>query len=98
MTRRPSSPAWSCSRFPPPSRLHEAGSPTEALTTGGRSAAGTLGHMAPVSPAPQTGAGLLVDCLAAEGCEDVFSGPGVETMAILHAPSRPGPLQQITTP
>ena len=53
--------------------------------------------MAPVSPAPQTGAGLLVDCLAAEGCEYVFSVPGEETMAILDALSRQDAIRHITT-
>ena len=50
-----------------------------------------------MSPAPQTGAGLLVDCLAAEGCEYVFSVPGEETMAILDALSRQDAIRHITT-
>ena len=33
----------------------------------------------------RTAAHLLVDCLAAEGCEYVFSVPGEETMDILDA-------------
>ncbi len=34
---------------------------------------------------PRTAAHLLVDCLAAEGCEYVFSVPGEETMDVLDA-------------
>src|SRR5450759_2227585 len=34
---------------------------------------------------PRTAARLLVDCLAAEGCEWVFSVPGEETMDVLDA-------------
>ena len=33
----------------------------------------------------RTAAHLLVDCLAAEGCEYVFSVPGEETMDVLDA-------------
>ena len=35
--------------------------------------------------AERTAAQLLVDCLAAEGCEYVFSVPGEETMDVLDA-------------
>src|SRR5207245_8828348 len=72
------------------------GSRDRGFRDGDRTAAGTLGHMAPVSPGPQTGAGLLVDCLAAEGCEYVFSVPGEETMAILDALSRQAAIRHIT--
>src|SRR4029077_8639850 len=41
--------------------------------------------------------GPLVDCLAAEGCEYVFSVPGEETMAILDALSRQDAIRHITT-
>ena len=37
---------------------------------------------------PRRAADLLVDCLAAEGCEYVFSVPGEETMDVLDALSR----------
>ena len=37
----------------------------------------------------RTAADLLVECLAAEGCEYVFSVPGEETMDILDALQRP---------
>jgi hypothetical protein len=52
----------------------------------GRSARGTgvyTGRV-PADPRP-TAARLLVDCLAAEACEWVFSVPGEETMDILEA-------------
>jgi acetolactate synthase I/II/III large subunit len=39
----------------------------------------------PPVTAPRTAAQLLVDCLAAEGCEYVFSVPGEETMDVLDA-------------
>ena len=44
-----------------------------------------------MSAAARTAAQLLVDCLAAEGCEYVFSVPGEETMDILDAPRRGRP-------
>jgi acetolactate synthase-1/2/3 large subunit len=45
----------------------------------------------------RTAASLLVDGLAAEGCEYVFSVPGEETMGILDALSRQGAVTHITT-
>ena len=48
-------------------------------------------------PAARRAADLLVDCLAAEGCEIVFSVPGEETMDILHALSRRPQVRHITT-
>jgi acetolactate synthase I/II/III large subunit len=42
-------------------------------------------------------ADLLVDCLAAEGCDFVFSVPGEETMDILDALSRHEAVRHITT-
>ena len=45
----------------------------------------------------RTAAHLLVDCLAAEGCEYVFSVPGEETMDILDALSDHGYVRHITT-
>jgi acetolactate synthase I/II/III large subunit len=45
----------------------------------------------------RTAAHLLVDCLAAEGCEYVFSVPGEETMDILDALSRHDQVRHITT-
>jgi acetolactate synthase-1/2/3 large subunit len=45
----------------------------------------------------RTAASLLVDCLAAEGCEYVFSVPGEETMAILDALSRQSAVTHVTT-
>lgn len=56
---------------------------------------GTLGRMLP--PPGRTAASLLVDCLAAEGCEYVFSVPGEETMDILDALSRQAAVTHITT-
>jgi acetolactate synthase-1/2/3 large subunit len=55
-----------------------------------------------VSPSPKrTAAHLLVECLAAEGCEYVFSVPGEETMDILDALGRqvdgPGSVRHVTT-
>jgi acetolactate synthase-1/2/3 large subunit len=46
---------------------------------------------------PRRAADLLVDCLAAEGCEYVFSVPGEETMDILDALSRHEAVRHITT-
>jgi acetolactate synthase I/II/III large subunit len=46
---------------------------------------------------PTVAADLLVDCLAAEGCETVFSVPGEETMAILDALSRHPDVRHVTT-
>lgn len=48
-------------------------------------------------PRPRTAAQLLVDCLAAEGCEYVFSVPGEETMDILDALSRTAAVRHVTT-
>jgi acetolactate synthase-1/2/3 large subunit len=45
----------------------------------------------------RTAAHLLVDCLAAEGCEYVFSVPGEETMDILDALSGHAAVRHITT-
>jgi acetolactate synthase I/II/III large subunit len=45
----------------------------------------------------RTAAHLLVDCLAAEGCEYVFSVPGEETMDILDALSTHGVVRHVTT-
>src|SRR4029078_13637662 len=45
---------------------------------------------------PQAAA-LLVECLAAEGCEYVFSVPGEETMDTLEALSEQGSVRHITT-
>ncbi|MBA2700342.1 MAG: acetolactate synthase large subunit [Chloroflexi bacterium] len=42
-------------------------------------------------------ADLLVDCLAAEGCEWVFSVPGEETMDVLDALSRRTDVRHVTT-
>jgi acetolactate synthase I/II/III large subunit len=47
-------------------------------------------------PSP-TAARLLVDCLAAEGCEWVFSVPGEETMDILDALSDETRVRHVTT-
>ena len=46
---------------------------------------------------PRRAADLLVDCLAAEGCEYVFSVPGEETLDILDALSRHEGVRHITT-
>jgi acetolactate synthase-1/2/3 large subunit len=46
---------------------------------------------------PSVAADLLVDCLAAEGCDLVFSVPGEETMDILDALSRHPDVRHITT-
>ncbi len=45
----------------------------------------------------RTAAALLVECLAAEECEFVFSVPGEETMDILDALSRQDSVRHITT-
>ncbi|HET9521612.1 MAG TPA: acetolactate synthase large subunit [Candidatus Limnocylindrales bacterium] len=49
------------------------------------------------SHARRTAAHLLVDCLAAEGCEYVFSVPGEETMDILDALSDHLSVRHVTT-
>jgi Thiamine pyrophosphate-requiring enzymes [acetolactate synthase, pyruvate dehydrogenase (cytochrome), glyoxylate carboligase, phosphonopyruvate decarboxylase] len=51
---------------------------------------------APGRPARRA-ADLLVDCLAVEGCEYVFSVPGEETMDILDALSRQERVRHVTT-
>jgi acetolactate synthase-1/2/3 large subunit len=45
----------------------------------------------------RTAASLLVECLAAEGCEYVFSVPGEETLEILEALSQQDRIRHITT-
>ena len=45
----------------------------------------------------RTAAHLLVDCLAAEGCEYVFSVPGEETMDVLDALSDHAGVRHVTT-
>jgi acetolactate synthase-1/2/3 large subunit len=45
----------------------------------------------------RTAAHLLVDCLAAEGCEYVFSVPGEETMDVLDALSDHASVRHVTT-
>lgn len=45
----------------------------------------------------RTAADLLVDCLASEGCQYVFSVPGEETMDILDALSRHEAVRHVTT-
>ena len=45
----------------------------------------------------RTGADLLVECLAAEGTEYVFSVPGEETMAVLDALARQSSIRHVTT-
>jgi acetolactate synthase-1/2/3 large subunit len=45
----------------------------------------------------RTAAALLVECLAAEGCEYVFSVPGEETMDVLEALSEQASVRHITT-
>ena len=47
--------------------------------------------------APRTAAHLLVDCLAAEGCEWVFSVPGEETMDVLEALADHEQVRHVTT-
>src|SRR5512141_570146 len=49
------------------------------------------------TPPPRTAARLLVDCLAAEGCEWVFSVPGEETMDILEALADEPRVRHVTT-
>ncbi len=49
------------------------------------------------TPRPRTAAHLLVDCLAAEGCEYVFSVPGEETMDILDALADHDTVRHVTT-
>jgi acetolactate synthase I/II/III large subunit len=50
----------------------------------------------PTDPRP-TASRLLVDCLAAEGCEWVFSVPGEETMDILDALAEESRIRHVTT-
>lgn len=50
-----------------------------------------------MSTPPRTAARLLVDCLAAEGCEWVFSVPGEETMDVLEALADDGRVRHVTT-
>ena len=50
-----------------------------------------------MTDAPRTAAALLVECLAAEGCEYAFSVPGEETMDVLDALSRQDAVRHITT-
>src|SRR5436190_9067951 len=50
----------------------------------------------PAEP-PRRAADLLVECLAAEGCEYVFSVPGEETMDVLDALSRRPEIRHVTT-
>jgi acetolactate synthase I/II/III large subunit len=71
----------------------------EARRTVVRSAAQgpLLGLPAMVTTHRRTAAHLLVDCLAAEGCEYVFSVPGEETMDILDALSDHTSVRHITT-
>src|SRR5450756_390787 len=49
------------------------------------------------TPRPRTAARLLVDCLAAEGCEWVFSVPGEETMDVLDALADETRIHHVTT-
>jgi acetolactate synthase-1/2/3 large subunit len=51
---------------------------------------------APARPT-RTAAGLLVECLEAEGCDWVFSVPGEETLDILDALSRSERIRHVTT-
>ena len=48
-------------------------------------------------PTDRTAASLLVECLAAEGCEYVFSVPGEETMDVLDALGRQDAVRHVTT-
>ena len=48
-------------------------------------------------PPARSAASLLVECLAAERCDYVFSVPGEETMDILDALSRQAAVRHITT-
>ena len=45
----------------------------------------------------KSAAGLLVDCLIAEGCEYVFSVPGEETMDLLEALANASAIRHVTT-
>src|SRR5918998_3383691 len=45
----------------------------------------------------RTAAGLLVECIEAEGCEYVFSVPGEETLDVLDSLSRSDSIRHITT-
>src|SRR6516162_6031993 len=45
----------------------------------------------------RTAAALLVECLAAEACEYVFSVPGEETMDVLEALSEQAGVRHVTT-
>jgi acetolactate synthase I/II/III large subunit len=56
-----------------------------------------LGLAAMATTERRTAAHLLVDCLAAEGCEYVFSVPGEETMDVLDALSDHASVRHITT-
>jgi acetolactate synthase-1/2/3 large subunit len=49
------------------------------------------------APGPRSAARLLVDCLAAEGCEWVFSVPGEETMDVLDALADHPQVRHVTT-
>jgi acetolactate synthase-1/2/3 large subunit len=53
--------------------------------------------MTTTPPRHRRAADLLVDCLAAEGCEWVFSVPGEETLDILDALSRHEVIRHVTT-
>jgi acetolactate synthase I/II/III large subunit len=66
-----------------------------AALAGDQRAARTLACM--TRDGARTAASLLVECLAAEGCEYVFSVPGEETMAILDALSRQDAVTHVTT-
>ena len=48
-------------------------------------------------PPSRTASTLLVECLAAEGCEVVFSVPGEETMDLLDALGRQDAVRHVTT-
>ena len=50
-----------------------------------------------MTPPARTAARLLVDCLAAEGCEWVFSVPGEETMDVLEALADDTRVRHVTT-
>ena len=57
-------------------------------------------HSDAMTPTPERGrtaAHLLVDCLAAEGCEYVFSVPGEETMDVLDALAGHPQVRHVTT-
>ena len=59
--------------------------------------AALLGFVAMATTERRTAAHLLVDCLAAEGCDYVFSVPGEETMDILDALSDHPSVHHVTT-